>query len=144
MDHTACPLACRDVSIRYLVSSWLKPLRLCPTQHLSSPGQRKKGALRPSFTSGMNLRFSATSDLESGGSPGYLAPFALLVLALSVGWASIHVWSSSPFPGVAAWSLVGLELSLCPRHLLFSPIMSPRGPRRPLCHQPLRHCVLTC
>lgn len=35
----------------------------CPTQHLSSPDQRKKGFLRPSSPSGESLRSCATSRL---------------------------------------------------------------------------------
>lgn len=42
----------------------------CPTQHLSSPDQRKKGFLRLSSPNGESLRFCATSGLTFLGAQG--------------------------------------------------------------------------
>lgn len=86
---------------------------LPPTQHLSSPDQRKKGFLKPSCTCRKNLRCSAAPSLASGGPrapvrmPSHLTCSCPLGLGPVCGVSFCLVSGQLSLSRGCTWSLLG-------------------------------------
>lgn len=151
---TAHPPACRDVGVRGPIPARMKPVKpsLCvfssPSQHLSSPDQRRKGFLRPSFTRRANLGYCAATGLALGKArapvitSNHLSPLCppgrgpICVVGLLP-----HFWSGSHFPGgcslTPSWAgTLGFALSIYP-----SARLCPLADHVSQCHTYCHHTI---